>query len=154
MVDTFTLINSDWVWNSTYDFSAPNIGGGVYTRYHDCAFSKVTQKILDEGEVMVYFTPNTSNLNQWAPLPYSFSFNDKYSYNFVFETMPGVVRLHFFYSAIGLAGYPLPDLDTDLIGTYKFKIVAVSGTISTNMKRDHVHTDNYQEVNRYLGLSF
>ena len=153
LVDTFTLVNSDWAWNSVYSFSTPNASGDILTRYHDRAFSKVTQDILDKGEVMVYFTPNLNNPNQWSPLPYSYSFNDKYNYNFVFETMPGVVRLHFFFSAIGLAGYPLPEPDTYDIGRYKFKIVAVSGTIGTAIKRDHIHMDNYAEVSSYLGLS-
>jgi len=153
MVDTFTLVNSDWIWNSVYNFSAPGVAGGVFTRYHDRGFTKVTQEVLDKGEVMVFFTPNNSNPNQWSPLPYSFSFNDKYNYNFVFETMPGVVRLHFFFSAIGLAGYPIPDASTTVIGTYKFKIVATSGTIGTAIKRDHVNTADYAELSKYLGLS-
>ena len=51
------------------------------------------------------------------------------------------------------AGYPIPDASTTVIGTYKFKIVATSGTIGTAIKRDHVNTANYAELSKYLGLS-
>ncbi|WP_431215999.1 hypothetical protein ACQ86N_15925 [Puia sp. P3] len=67
-VDTFTLMNSDWIWNSVYNFSTPGVAGGVFTRYHDRGFTSVTQDVLDKGEVMVFFTPNNSNPNQVVAL--------------------------------------------------------------------------------------
>jgi len=153
MVDTFTLANADWAWSAFYGFSASGASGGIFTRYHDRAFSKVTQDVLDKGTVLVYFTPNNSNPNQWSPLPYSFTFNYQYTYNFVYETMPGVVRLHFFFDWIGQPGTPLPEPDTYVFQKYKFKIVAVSGTIGTAIQRDHVNVNNYADLSKYLGLS-
>lgn len=135
--DTFTLASADWLYNSGYTYSNSNSGTVTYfTRYHDASFSKLTQGMLDSGMVMVYARMNANDTNQWSPLPYSFlSFGSVFYYNYVFETMPGKVRLHFFYSANG-SGTPPTTLSTDVIPTHKYKIVAISGAISTAMKRD------------------
>jgi len=134
--DTFRLASADWLYNSGYTYSNSNGGTVTYfTRYHDVSFSKVTQGLLDSGMVMVYAQMNANDTNQWSPLPYSFlSFGSAFYYNYVFETMPGKVRLHFFYTANGSGAAPTT-LSTDVIPTHKYKIVAIGGAISTAMKR-------------------
>lgn len=151
--DTFSLANADWLWNSGYTYSNSNNGTVTYfTRYHDVNFSKITQGMLDSGMVMVYVAPNANDQNQWSPLPYSFlSFGSAFYYNYVYETMPGKVRLHFFYSQNGSGAAPTT-LSSDVIPTHKYKIVAVSGAISTAMKRDKVDAGDYNQVMKYLGL--
>ncbi|HEY4111287.1 hypothetical protein [Puia sp.] len=151
--DTFSLASADWLWNSGYTYSNSNGGTVTYfTRYHDAAFSKITQGMLDSGMVMVYIAPNANDFNQWSPLPYTFlSFGAVFYYNYVYETMPGKVRLHFFYTANG-SGTPPTTLSADVIPTHKYKIVAVTGTVSTAMKRDKVNVGDYRQVMNYLGM--
>ena len=150
--DTFTLANADWLWNSAYIYST---GSGAYTeyftRYHDVTFSKLTQGLLDSGMVMVYIAPNNVDSNQWSPQPYTFlAFGGAYYYNFVYESMPGKVRLHYFYTANGSGTAPTT-LSTDIIPTHKYKIIALTGAISAAMKRDTVDVKNYNAVMHYLG---
>jgi hypothetical protein len=115
-------------------------------------WSKITQGMLDTGMVMVYFTPNQTNANQWAPLPYTFlAFGAQYYVNIVFETMPGKVRFHYFYTANGATGTTPNTLSTDVIWTHKYKIVAVSGKISAAMKRDRIDVGDYRQVMSWLG---
>ena len=152
--DTFTLVNSQWLYNSAYVYSTP--GGGYteyFTRYHDQAFSKVTKGVLDTGMVLVYFTPNMTDTNQWSPLPYSFlAFGSAYYYNYAFESMPGKVRLHFWYTANG-SGTPPSTLSTDQLVTRKYKIVVVaSGAVATAMRRDRVDGGDYNQVMKYFGM--
>ncbi len=150
--DTLSLVSADWLYNSGYLYST---GGGGYTeyftRYHDVAFSKVTQGILDSGMVMVYMEPNATDSNQWSPLPYTFlAFGGQYYYNFVYESMPGKVRLHYFYTANGSGTSPTT-LSTDVIPTHKYKIIALTGTVSTAMKRQLIDVGDYKAVMNFLG---
>ncbi|HEY4064298.1 MAG TPA: collagen-like protein [Puia sp.] len=153
-VDTFSIKSAQWAWNSFYEFQTGTGGYTEYfTRYYDATFTSITQNILNTGEVMVYFTPNTTgNTNQWAPLAYQFTdASGNFNYNVCFETMPGKVRLHYFFVQT-VSSATIPTLSTYTIATYKFKIVAVSGTISTGMKQAGVNTASYSDVSKYLGL--
>lgn len=153
-VDTFTVVNSQWLWNSAWIYSTGNGAFTEYfTRYHDQADSKITKGILDTGMVMVYFTPNQSDSNQWVPLPYTFlAFGGAFYYNYAYETMPGKVRLHYWYTANGSGTAPTT-LSTDVIFTHKYKIVTVaSGAVATAMKRDKVDVGDYKQVMKYLGM--
>ena len=137
-VDTFSVVNSGWLWNSGWYYSTGNSAYTEYfTRYHDQTFSKITQGILDTGMVMVYFTPNQNDTNQWVPLPYTFlAFGSAYYFNYAFESMPGKLRLHYWYTANG-SGTPPTTLSTDVIFTHQYKIVVVaSGAVATAMKKD------------------
>lgn len=150
--DTFSLVNTDWLYNSGYFYSTGSGGYTEYfTRYHDVAFSKVTQGVLDSGMVIVYMEPNATDSNQWSPLPYTFlAFGGQYYYNFVYESMPGKVRLHYFYTANGSGTAPTT-LSTDVIPTHKYKIVALTGTVSTAMKRQLIDVGDYKAVMNFLG---
>ena len=153
-VDTFTVVNAQWAWNSQYAFQTSVSSFTEYfTRYYNASFSKITQSILNTGQVMVYFTPNTSNnTNQWAPLPYQFTDGSgNFNYEFAFETNVGTVRLHFFFVQL-VASATIPTLSTYILPAYKFKIVAISGTISTGLKNAHVDVNDYNAVSRYLGI--
>jgi hypothetical protein len=153
-VDTFTLVNSDWLWESSYTFSFDaNSGSGYATRYYIRGFSKITQGILDTGEVLVYFTADPLTYD-WQPLNYTFANGDQYYLNIFFQPSPSQVELDFFFTPNGTTA-TLPNnnaLRTFDIATYRFKIVAVSGTISTGMKHAGVNTRNYESVSTYLGM--
>ncbi|WP_431216003.1 collagen-like triple helix repeat-containing protein [Puia sp. P3] len=91
MVDTFTVKNADWLWNSAYILST---GTGAFTeyftRYHDQAFTKITKDVLASGMVLAYFAPYTDSVNGWVPVPYTFlSFGAQYYVNIVFVPTTG-----------------------------------------------------------------
>ena len=113
----------------------------------------MTQTILNTGEVMVFFVPNPIvDTNQWAPLPFQFvDGSNIFTYNIAFETMPYTVRLHYFFTQ--LQNGTIPTLATYNIPTYKFKIVVISGTISTAMQQAGVDKSDYNSVSAYLGLA-
>jgi hypothetical protein len=152
--DTFTVANAGWAGTSLYWYSyAPNSSLGFVARFHDQAFSKVTQGILDTGMVLVYFVPYESSPNEWTNMPYVFlGTSEQFYYNYQYDVSPGKVRLWYFYTPNG--SYAIPTtLSTDVIATHRYKIVAVSGTISTAMKRDRVDVGDYNQVITYLNLS-
>jgi len=151
-VDTFTVANAAWLWNSSYSFYT---GGGGYTswftRYTDKADSTITAGILDSGMVLVFFTP--FDTAQWAPLPYSYpSFSDAFYYNFVFQTMVGKVRLHIFFNGVD-ATSTVPTLSTYVFPNYKFKIVIVAGTLKARMQYQGIDTNNHTAVMNFLQQS-
>jgi hypothetical protein len=151
--DTFTLRNRDWLMSSDYWYTAnTSISVGAVTRYHDQAFSKVTTDVLATGAILVFFASSVVDSFQWTPLPFQFpGYNINYYYNYAFETMPGKVRLHYFYTT-NTVGFTLPDLKADSIAPHKFKIVAISGTVSTSMNHAGVNALDYGQVANYLGL--
>ena len=154
MVDTFTVKNTDWLWNSAYILST---GTGSYTeyftRYHDQAFTKITKDVLSSGMVLVYFTPYTDSVNGWVPLPFTFLNFGAQSYtNIVFVPTTGSVRLHYYYTANGATGTVPNNLSTAVIPTYRYKIVAVTGTVATGIQQHAVDVSNYNSLSKYLGL--
>ena len=154
LVDVFSLTNSQWIYNSQYSLETSNGSYTEYfTRYHDVTDSAVTQTILNTGEVMVFFVPNPIvDTNQWAPLPFQFvDGSNIFTYNIAFETMPSTVRLHYFFTQ--LQNGTIPNLATFNIPTYKFKIVVISGTISTAMQQAGIDKSDYNAVSAYLGLA-
>jgi hypothetical protein len=60
--------------------------------------------------------------------------------------------MHFFFVNAPGATVVAPDLATYDIATHAFKLIAVSGTIATQMKQAHVNVNNYAEVSRFTGL--
>ncbi len=152
--DIFSLVSSDWVWNSQYEFqTSPSSYTEYFTRYHDRANNSITQGVLDSGLVLVYFTPNTSNnTNQWAPLPYEFTDGSgNFNYEMAYETNAGTIRLHYFFVQL-VASATIPVLSTYTIASYKFKVVAITGQTGTFMLAHHVNFNSYQEVSRVTGL--
>ena len=154
MVDTFTVKNADWLWNSAYILSTgTNAYTEYFTRYHDQAFTKITKDVLASGMVLVYFAPYTDSVNGWVPLPFTFlSFGSQYYVNIVFVPTTGSVRLHYFYTANGPAGTVPNNLSSAVIPSYRFKIVAVTGTVATGMQQHAVDVSNYNSLSKYLGL--
>jgi hypothetical protein len=152
-VDTLTLTGDQWQYGGDYTFSTP--GGGYteyFTQYHDVAFNKITPGVLDSGLVLVYFTPNNNNLEQWAPLPYQFpSFGAEFYYNFVYETSDSNVRLHIFFTKIDPSA-TLPTISSYVPATYRFKILAISGNIAAIMRRSKISTLKYSDVKDFVGF--
>jgi hypothetical protein len=155
LVDVFSLTSSQWIYNSQYSLeTSPGSYTEYFTRYHDVTDSAITPAILNTGEVMVFFVPNPiADTNTWAPLPYQFlDGSGSFTYNIAFETMPYTVELEYFFNVLNNTTPP-PNLYNYTIPTYKFKIVVISGTISTAMQKAGIDKSNYSAVSAYLGLS-
>jgi hypothetical protein len=154
LVDTFSVTNAQWLWNSTYEFqTSPGSFDDYLTRFYNAADSAVTQGVLDSGQVLVYFTSDPiNNPDQWSPLPFQFTdASGNFDYEIAFETNPGTVELHYFFVQL-VSTATIPTLSSFVIATYKFKIVAVTGSINTAMYHAGVDVGNYGAVSKFLGL--
>lgn len=151
--DVFTIGGSDWLWNSQYVFETSSSSYTEYfTRYYVRNNNTITQDVLDNGLVLVYFTPSPqNNPNQWVPLPYQFDSSFGYTYNYVYVTSVGKVTLHYFFIQTSTTA-TLPTLSTYNDEIRKFKVVTITGTTGTFMMEHHINLNNYQEVSRVTGL--
>ncbi len=151
--DVFTVAASDWLWNSQYIYET---SAGSYTeyftRYYVRMNNTVTQDVLNNGMVLVYFTPSpVNNPNQWAPLPYQFDSSFGYTFNYVYVTAVGQVTIHYFFIQTDPTA-TLPTLSTYNDETRQFKIVTVTGTTGNFLVLHHINLNNYEEVSRVTGL--
>jgi hypothetical protein len=103
--------------------------------------------------VLVYFTPNTSdNTNQWAPLPYEFTDGSgDFNYEIAYETNVGTVRFHYFFVQL-VASATIPVLSSYDIPTYQFKVIAITGALSTALRKSKINLADYQAVSRFTGV--
>jgi hypothetical protein len=154
MVDTFTLTNSQWAYNSQYSLeTSPGSYTEYFTRYHDVTLPAITQGIIDSGMVLAYFVPNPllSTIN-WTQLPFQFlDGSEEFFYNVVFTTLPGKVELGYFFQQIN-SGATIPTLSTYNIPTYTFRLVVISGSLAAQMKQGNVDVGNYSQVQHFLNL--
>jgi hypothetical protein len=154
LTDVFSVTNSQWLWNSQYVFQTnPSSYTEYFTRYYVRSNNSITQDVLTNGMVLVYFTPNTSNnTNQWAPLPYQFTDGSgNFNYNIAYETSVGAVTLHYFFVQTNAAA-TIPVLSTYTIATYSFKIISVTGKAGIFMLEHHINLNDYKEVSKVTGL--
>jgi hypothetical protein len=151
--DVFSIGGADWLWNSQYIFeTSPGGYTEYFTRYYVRNNNTVTQDVLDNGMVLVYFTPSPEyNPNQWVPLPYQFDLGFGYTYNYVYVTAVGGVTFHYFFIQTD-ASATLPTLSTYNDIVRKFKIVTVTGTTGNFLRVNHIDLNNYQEVSKVTGL--
>ncbi|MDN5289229.1 MAG: hypothetical protein JWR38_5503 [Mucilaginibacter sp.] len=148
----FTLTNTDWLYSSSYNLSTGNNGvtEGYTSRYIDQSNTLITADLLKSGMVLVYFNPIASNTAQWQPLPFSFTdTSGGFTRNYAYETAVGRVRFHFYF--VKLTGTP-PDLSAFIIPTTQYKVVVVSGTLTSSLKQSHININNYSEVSKFLGI--
>jgi hypothetical protein len=155
--DVFTVAANQWNTTNLGNYMLET-GSGGFTEYFMQTYLRinntVTQDVLDNGMVLVYFTPSpANNPNQWAPLPYMFpSFGTQYYTNFVYITAPGQVTLGFFFSNINPAATPPSIFTFVTTQDYKFKIVTVTGETGTFMMNNHINLKDYDAVSKATGL--
>lgn len=152
LADTFTVTNSQWLYNSQYSLeTSPGEYTEYFTRYYDATDSSITSSILTSGMVLVYFVPNPIvSTTQWEPLPYSFEDGSaNFSYYFAYETSVDQVELEFFFMPNNPEA-SIPILSSYDIPTYQFKVVAVSGSIAQGMTAARVNTRDYAAVIQYI----
>jgi hypothetical protein len=152
-IDTFTVKNANWIYNSVYWVGvAPGASSGYFSKYYDKNNTLITDAFLKtNGIVMVYYTSAPDyNKTQWQPLPFTYSTGPgKYSINFAYETFVGKIKMHFFLTNTDVN---TPALTTYNIPTIRVKVVTATGTIMTAMRRDHIDANNYEQVSNYLGI--
>lgn len=154
MVDTFTLVNTQWIWNSQYSLeTSPGSYTEYFTRYYTATIPALTQGVLDSGLVLAYMVPNPlANTANWAPLPFEFlDGSDNFYYYFAFQTYLGQVELDFFFQQINPSA-TLPVLSTYKIPNYQFKLVVITGSLAAQMKQQNVDVGNYSQVKHFLNL--
>lgn len=151
--DVFTLANADWKWNSQYVYeTSANSYTEYFTRYAVRANANITQDILTNGMVLVYFQPSpVNNPNDWAPLPYQFDSSFGYLYNYVAVTAVGQVTFHFFFTQDDNTA-TVPTLSSYPMETRQYKIVVVAGQEASFMKANHIDVKNYAAVSKITGL--
>ena len=117
---TATPANTDWKWSAFWTLTTSTGTTLSYnTRYVDINTDLITQDIVDKGSVQVFFKPNNDS---WVPLPYVIpGFNQ--NFNFVFEYKKGLLRLHYFWSAVPGGGSVPSGLGTFVLPNYTFKYV-------------------------------
>ncbi|MBN8784308.1 MAG: hypothetical protein J0G98_14720 [Terrimonas ferruginea] len=151
--DTFRLTNAQWTAGGSYVLD--HVQGGYMwsvSRFHERNFTAITQDVLNTGMVLCYFTPSlTFNVNNWVPLNYSMlNPSNSFFYNIAYETSVGKVKLYYFYRT-NIPGTDPPAVSSAVIPNYKFKIVAVSGTMGRTMnsgtaKQLHLKGKDYTEA--------
>ena len=151
--DVFTLQASDWLWNSQYVYeTSPGSYTEYFTRYYVRKNPKISADVLNNGMVLVYFTPSpVNNPNQWEPLPYQFDSSFGYTYNYVFVPTVGQVTLHYFFIQTDPTS-TLPTLSTYNDETRQFKVVTILGETGVFMLAHHVNLNDYNEVSKITGL--
>jgi hypothetical protein len=153
MTDVFSVGGNQWLWNSNYLYETSSSSYTEYfTRYYVRLNTTVTQNVLNDGLVLVYFTPAPTNQpNQWLPLPYQFDSGNGYTFNYVYQTAVGQVTLEYFFIQTDPTA-TLPTLSTYNDETRNFKIVTITGTTGNFLVAHHVNLNNYQEVSRVTGI--
>jgi hypothetical protein len=152
LVDTFTVTNAQWIYNSQYSLeTSPGSYTEYFTRYDDVTDNAITADVLSTGMVLVYFVPNPIvNTTQWAPLPYSFlDGSGSFTYNYAYETSLNQVELEFFFNTLNTST-ATPVLSTYDIPSLQFKIVVVSGAVAQSLKMAHINLGNADAVLRFV----
>jgi hypothetical protein len=125
---TASLASSDFLWNSQYVYET---SAGSYTeyftRYADVSIPALTQSVLDNGSVQVFFQPSpVYSPNQWLPLPYQFDSSFGYTYNYSYVTSPGQVEIEFYFIQTDPSA-TLPTLSSYALETRSYKVVVTPG---------------------------
>ncbi len=126
---TVKLTNAQWGNNTTTHWfnTSAGVAVGHNARYVDINEALITQAIMDNGLVQVYFMPYDGT-TAYTSLPYSrqnaqltYNINVDYTYQL------GKVRLLFFLT--GSYGAPAtPSVSTWTIPSYTFKYIIIPGT--------------------------
>jgi len=144
---TVILTNTSWLYPGTWMIKpAVNTSVSYSTRYADINTPLITEDVVKNGMVLVYFNPASDNT--FTPLPYTFE-SITYYYNFAFEYKAGNIRLHFYYSS-NASGGALPALNTTTIKDYTIKYIVVAGALGMKMKKDGVNITDYAAVMKYM----
>jgi|GEM_PF-1635863 len=158
-VENFLLTDSDWQWYALYGFNdGSSMIASYYTLYNDRVLPALTQKVLDEGGVLAYFTPVSSDTATWIPLDARLYSMKGYYINYAHQISPGKVRLHYFWTdgaSQAPAGNQLRDF---YMPNLRFKIVLINRPINIRVTEnslpsmDELKAMSYEEVARILNL--
>lgn len=152
-IDTFSVKNADWVYATYYYVgTAKATSSGILSKYYDRPNTLLTDAFLkNNGVVMVYYSAAPDiNSSAWLPLPYSFTTFGKYDVNFAYETSIGKVRMHFYLTN---TVNNVPSLQTYQLSTIRYKVIALTGTIVSTIKKNRIDINNYNALTNYLHIN-
>ena len=153
---TITLSNTDW-GNNVRDIIFKNsLSSWIYhtARFVDISEPSITQSVIDNGLVLVYFTPDLEYPNVYANLPFSIlDYTQRaFYYHVEFTTPePGKLRLLYYFSPNN-AGDAVPEVAAYTIPTYKFKYVIVPGTVISSSATRNLDYKNLEAVSRAFNI--
>lgn len=150
VADTLTLTDSDWIYNSIFWLgTGPGASSGYISRYADLAVPALTQDILYAGEIRVYMEHAPSATpGAMTSLPLIFS-HTSYTRNYFYELSVGQIRLHYFHTRNDPSFTP-PNPQTVTIPDRLYKWVVIEGTLASQMEKDGVDLNVYDEVASYF----
>lgn len=121
---TILITNANWLYPGGWTHQQPGHPAAFYsTKYTDIPAPEITDEIVKNGIVQVYFNP--SDDGSFTLLPWQLE-SIAHNYNFSFEYRKGNIRLHFFYSSNQHTG-TLPSLADVTVKDYTFKYIVVPG---------------------------
>ena len=125
-----TVTSAQMLWNSYYQFATnPSSYTEYFTRYFDFSIPALSQNIINNGTVQIYFTPdNSDSPNNWEPLPYTFTDGSgNFDYEFAPTTTVGQVQINAFFVQRNMTA-TIPTLSSFTFATFKVKVVLTPST--------------------------
>lgn len=158
-VENFLLTDSDWKWYALYGFNdGSSMIASYYTLYNDRILPALTQRVLDEGAVLAYFTPVSADTATWIPLDAKLYSMRGYYINYAHHISPGKVRLHYFWTDGANQAPASNQLRDHYMPNLRFKIVLINRPINTRMAEnalpsiEALKAMSYEEVALLLNL--
>ncbi|MBK7099243.1 MAG: hypothetical protein IPH58_14000 [Sphingobacteriales bacterium] len=153
---TITLSNADW-GNNVRDIIFKNsLSSWIYhtARFVDITEPAITQSVIDNGLVLVYFTPDLAFPNVYSNLPFSILDYTQRAFYYHVEFItpePGKIRLLYYFSPNNV-GDAVPEVAAYTIPTYKFKYVIIPGTAISSSAGRNLDFKNLEAVSSAFNL--
>lgn len=144
-----SITNKDWKFPGNWKVQLAANSMHITSRYVDIPSTLITDDIMKNGTVMVYF--NAGADEAFTPMPYVFQ-GINVDYHLSYEYKKGNIRLHFFFT-----GNPnttsIPDVGNSVIKDYTFKYVVLPAATGTKLKNDEIIPGNYARVSDYVAVN-
>ncbi|QEC40837.1 hypothetical protein [Pseudobacter ginsenosidimutans] len=146
---TINVTNNNWTYPGNY--SGKHSGSSIFhsTKYTDIPAPEITEEIVKNGLVQVYFNP--SDDGSFISLPFRLE-SISHNYNFSFEYSKGKIRVHFYFTPNQHSG-TLPSLASTTVKDYVFKYIVVPGPMSIKMQKDGIRLSEYETVTQYASVN-
>lgn len=135
VVDTFPIAKTDWIYSAVYWFATSDGSSqGYVSKYFDHAQPLLSQDLINTGVITVQaVTDEGLQPNTYITLPYTFmeNFSAAYSFNYVYTTVAGKLRIFFFFSNNNGTA---PTLSTYVPPPIKVKMSLITGTAAAEMR--------------------
>lgn len=144
LVDTFSVYSDDWMTGINAIVAGSNNNFTSYpTKYVKLQEPALTRDILDQGMIMISFTPAKDEYaDQWLPIPYVVTGYDPYdtrvNYNWSYVSMEGYLMLEFYFTPLANVNYSIAtatDNGRDPLAAFnvpdaRYKVVMLPATVT------------------------